>query len=108
VVTGEDVTVTAMALVVAAGTALLALGAAPLIHGEAGGRRAIGLVLVTQAVLLLRVGIGGPAVELEEIARAALLVVSGATGAVIARAAAVARAGEDAEVRAAGSRPVRV
>ena len=97
-VTG-DVTVTAIAFIVAAGTALLALGAAPLVHGEAGGRRAIGLVLVTQAVLLLRVGIGGPTVELEEIARAALLVVSGATGAVIARAAAVARAGEDAEIR---------
>jgi len=108
VVVGGDVTVTAMALVVAAGTALLALGAAPLVHGEAGGRRAIGLVLVTQAVLLLRVGIGGPAVELEEIARAALLVVSGATGAVIARAAAVARAGEDAEVRASDGRPLRV
>lgn len=106
--TGGDVTVTAMALVVAAGTALLVLGAAPLIHGEAGGRRAIGLVLVTQAVLLLRVGIGGPAVELEEIARAALLVVSGATGAVIARAAAVARAGEDAEIRASDGRPVGV
>ncbi len=105
---GGDVTVTAMALVVAAGTALLALGAAPLIHGEAGGRRAIGLVLVTQAVLLLRVGIGGPAVELEEIARAALLVVSGATGAVIARAAAVARAGEDADVRASDGRPLRI
>lgn len=101
-----DVTLTAMALIVAAGTALLALGAAPLVHGEAGGRRAIGLVLVTQAVLLLRIGIGGPAVELEEIARAALLVVSGATGAVIARAAAVARAGEDAEIRPDG-RPFR-
>ena len=108
VVAGGDVTVTGMALVVAAGAALLALGAAPLIHGEAGGRRAIGLVLVTQAVLLLRVGIGGPAVELEEIARAALLVVSGATGAVIARAAAVARAGEDADVRASDGRPLRV
>jgi hypothetical protein len=102
------ITVTAMALVVAAGTALLALGAAPLVHGEAGGRRAIGLVLVTQAVLLLRVGIAGPAVELEEIARAALLVVSGATGAVIARAAAVARSSEDAEIRASDGRPLRI
>ena len=41
-----------------------------------------------QAVLLLRIGIAGPAVELEEIARAALLVVAGATGAALARAAA--------------------
>ena len=102
-----DVTLTAMALIVAAGCALMALGVAPLIHGEAGGRRAIGLVLVTQAVLLLRLGVAGPAVELEEIARAALLVVSGATGAVIARAAAVARTGEDADVRASERRPVR-
>ena len=101
-------TVTAMALVVAAGTALLALGAAPLVHGEAGGRRAIGLILVTQAVLLLRVGIGGPAIELEEIARAALLVGTGATGAVIARAAAVARSSEDAEIRASDGRPLRI
>jgi hypothetical protein len=106
-VTGQ-ITVTAMALTVAAGGALLALGIGPLVHREAGGRRAIGLVLVTQAVLLLRVGIAGPAVELEEIARAALLVVSGATGAVIAQAAALARSGEDAEVRAAdGRRPLR-
>lgn len=93
-----------MALTVAAGTGLLVLGFAPLIHGEAGGRRAIGLVLVTQAVLLIRLGIAGPAPELEEIARAALLVVSGATGAVIARAAADARAGEDADVRAGDGR----
>ena len=102
------VTITGMALIVAAGTALLALGAAPLVHGEAGGRRAIGLVLVTQAVLLLRIGVAGPAVELEEIARAALLVVSGATGAVIARAAAVARSSEDAEIRASDGRPLRI
>jgi hypothetical protein len=82
---------TAMALTTAAGASLLALGAAPFVHGQPGARRAIGLVLVTQAVLLLRVGIAGPAVELEEIARAALLVVAGATGAALARAAAGSR-----------------
>jgi hypothetical protein len=103
-----DVTLTSLALVVAAGCALLALGAAPLVHGQAGGRRAIGLVLVTQAVLLVRLGVAGPAVELEEIARAALLVVAGATGAVIARAAASARAGEDTENRATERRPMRI
>ena len=105
---GGDVTLTAMALIAAAGCALLALGVAPLIHGQAGGRRAIGLVLVTQAVLLLRLGVAGPAVELEEIARAALLVVSAATGALIARAAAVARTGEDAEIPATERRPVGI
>jgi uncharacterized protein (DUF934 family) len=61
------------------------------VHGQPGARRAIGLVLVTQAVLLLRIGVAGPAVELEEIARAALLVVAGATGAALARAAASSR-----------------
>ena len=79
---------TSMALTTAAGTSLLVLGIAPFIHGQPGARRAIGLVLITQAVLLLRIGIAGPAVELEEIARAALLVVAGATGAALARAAA--------------------
>jgi hypothetical protein len=77
-----------MALTTAAGTSLLVLGIAPFVHGQPSARRAIGLVLVTQAVLLLRIGIAGPAVELEEIARAALLVVAGATGAALARAAA--------------------
>jgi hypothetical protein len=90
--------ISSMALTVAAGTSLLALGLAPLLHGSPGPRRAIGLVLVTQAVLLIRIGIAGPAVPLEEIARAALLVVSAATGATLARAAALARAGEDAEI----------
>lgn len=86
-----SVVITTMALTVAAGTGLLAIGIAPLVHVRPGGRRAIGLVLVTQAVLLIRIGIAGPAVQLEEIARAALLVVSAATGAALAAAAAQAR-----------------
>lgn len=96
------VELTSMALTVAAGTALLALGLAPLLHGRPGARRAIGLVLVTQSVLLIRIGIAGPSVELEEIARAALLVVSAATGATLARAATMARATEDADLGAPG------
>jgi len=87
--------VTSMALITAAGTSLLALGAAPLVHGRPGPRRAIGLVLVTQAVLLLRIGIAGLAVELEEIAREGLLVVAGATGAALAIAAASPVTGRD-------------
>jgi hypothetical protein len=79
---------TSMALTIAAGTALLVLGAAPMVHGSPGIRRAIGLVLVAQAVLLLRVGVAGPAGDLEEIARASLLVACAATGAALARAAA--------------------
>jgi hypothetical protein len=86
---------TSMALITAAGTSLLALGAAPLVHGRPGPRRAIGLVLVTQAVLLLRIGVAGPAVELEEIAREGLLVVAGATGAALAIATAGSMPGRD-------------
>ena len=90
--------VTSLALITAAGTSLLALGVAPMVHGRPGPRRAIGLVLVTQAVLLLRLGFAGPAVELEEIARAALLVVAGATGAALARATAASDARRMGEV----------
>lgn len=79
---------TFMALATGAGTSLLVLGAASSIHGRPGMRRAIGLVLVTQAVLLIRVGIAGPAIDLEEIARAALLVATAATGTALARAGA--------------------
>lgn len=79
---------TVMALATAAGTSLLVLGAAPTIHGRPGMRRAIGLVLITQAVLLIRVGVAGPAVDLEEVARAALLVAAAATGTALARAGA--------------------
>jgi hypothetical protein len=92
---GGGVAVTSMALITAAGASLLALGAAPLVHGRPGPRRAIGLVLVTQAVLLLRIGVAGPAVELEEIAREGLLVVAGATGAVLAIAAATSATGRE-------------
>jgi hypothetical protein len=88
--------ITATALLLAAGCSLLVLGLAPLVHGPFGIRRAIGLVLVAQAVLLLRLGAAGPAVDLEEVARAALLVACAATGAALARAtAAHARANPD-------------
>jgi hypothetical protein len=86
----EAALLTAMALTIAAGTSLLILGVAPLVHGQPGIRRAIGLVLVTQAVLLIRLGVAGPAVELEEVARAALLVAAAASGAALARATAAA------------------
>ena len=94
----DEVLLTSRALTVAAGTALLALGAAPMVHGRPGVRRAIGLVLVAQAVLLLRLGVAGSAVDLEEIARAGFLVVCAATGAALARATAVAHENAEAEV----------
>jgi hypothetical protein len=94
----DGVLLTSRALTVAAGTSLLALGAAPMVHGRPGVRRAIGLVLVAQAVLLLRIGVAGNAVDLEEVARAGLLVVCAATGAALARATAVAHENAEAEV----------
>jgi hypothetical protein len=90
----EAALLTAMALTIAAGTSLLILGVAPLVHGQPGIRRAIGLVLVTQAVLLIRLGVAGPAVELEEVARAALLIAAAASGAALARATAAAARAE--------------
>jgi hypothetical protein len=94
---GEASIVTAMALTIAAASMLLAMGGAPLMHGRPGVRRAIGLVLVTQAVLLLRIGLAGPATELEEIARAALLVAAAASGAALTRATATAHSGAHVE-----------
>jgi hypothetical protein len=52
---------------------------------------------VAQAVLLLRLGVAGPAGDLEEIARAALLVACAATGAALARAAATQESGGSGE-----------
>ncbi len=92
--------VTTMALTIAAASMLVALGGAPLMHGRPGVRRAIGLVLVTQAVLLLRIGLAGPATELEEICRAALLVAAAATGSAMTRATAAAHATIAADIEA--------
>jgi hypothetical protein len=97
---------TTMALTIAAAAALLALGSTAVMHGRPGVRRAVGLILVTQAVLLLRIGLAGPATELEEIARAALLVAVAATGAALTHATAATHpsAPEDADEPAAAER----
>jgi hypothetical protein len=85
-----------MGLVVAAGTCLLTIGTAPVLHSRPGLRRAIGLVLVTQAVLLLRIGLAGPATALEEVARAGLLVAAAAAASALARATATSESAEGA------------
>lgn len=77
---------TSMGLILGAGTMLLTLGTAAMLHPRPGLRRAIGLVLATQAVLLLRVGFAGPATAFEEITRAALLVAAAASASALARA----------------------
>jgi hypothetical protein len=89
--------ITTMALTIAGASMLLAVGVAPMLHGRPGVRRAIGLVLVTQAVLLLRIGLAGPATDLEEIARAALLVAAAASGSALTRATAATHAGTAGE-----------
>jgi hypothetical protein len=86
-----------MGLLLAAGTMLFTLGAAAVIHSRPGLRRAIGLVLVTQAVLLLRVGLAGSPTALEEITRAALLVAAAASASALARATATTDGPESAE-----------
>ena len=102
--TGEAV-VGSAALTVAAAALLLVLGTAPMVHGRPGIRRAIGLVLVAQAVLLFRLGVAGPAADLEEIARAGLLVACAATGAALARATAHAHnAAEEGELAGGDAR----
>lgn len=83
---------TSMALLVAAGCSLLVVGAAAVIHGPLGIRRAVGLVLVTQGVLLIRVGLAGHATELEEVAQAVLLVTAAASGAAFTHAVTLAHA----------------
>jgi hypothetical protein len=85
---------TSVGLLLAAGTMLLVLGTSAVLHPRPGLRRAIGLVLVTQGVLLLRVGLAGPATALEEITRAALLVAAAASASALARATATPDAHE--------------
>jgi len=97
-VASDGTTLTNMALVLAAATSLLAIGAAPLVHGQPGMRRAIGRVLVTQAILLLRVGLAGAPNELEEIARAALLVAAAASGSALVRATAIAHTNVESDI----------
>jgi hypothetical protein len=100
--------VTGMALLVAAGCSLLVLGIGPLVHGPLGIRRAIGLVLVTQGVLLVRVGMAGQATPLEEVARAVLLVTAAATGGVLARAAAIERGAGDPDDQEREAKPLDI
>jgi hypothetical protein len=88
---------TSMGLLLAGGTMLLTLGTAAVLHPRPGLRRAIGLVLVTQAVLLLRLGLAGPATTLEEISRAALLVAAAASASALARAIATTEGPEALE-----------
>jgi hypothetical protein len=66
--------------------ALFAVGATPAALGRSGAQRAIGLVIVVQAAILLRVGLAGPPDDLEQIAVVGLLLAGAVAGAALARA----------------------
>ncbi len=90
----------AAGLAAAAAGSLLAVALAPAITGRAGPRHAAALVLLVEAVLLLRTAIAGAAVELEVVAWAALMVAVAAVGSVLTRLA-VAPAEDSAAAGAA-------
>jgi len=77
--------VTPGVLITATATGLLALGAGPAILGRSGARRAIGLVVIAQAVILLRTGLAGTPAVLEQVVLAGLLLGCAVAGAVLDR-----------------------
>jgi hypothetical protein len=77
----------AAGLAAAGAGSLLAIALGPALTGRAGPRHAAALVLLVEAVLLLRTSIAGAAVELEVVAWAALMVAVAAAGSVLTRLA---------------------
>jgi hypothetical protein len=65
--------------------ALFAVGATPAALGRSGARRAIGLVIVVQAAILVRAGLAGPPGDFEQIAVVGLLLAAAVAGAALAR-----------------------
>jgi hypothetical protein len=82
----DAATVAAGVLGIGTAMALFAVGANPAALGRSGARRAIGLVIVVQAAILLRAGLAGPPGDFEQIAVVGLLLAAGVTGAALARA----------------------
>jgi hypothetical protein len=79
-------TVTSAILGTATAVALLAVGASPAALGRSGAHRAIGLLIVVQATILLRAGLAGPPGDFEQIAVVGLLLGCAAAAAALARA----------------------
>ncbi len=65
--------------------AIAAVGATPAALGRSGARRAIGLVLIVQAAILLRTGLAGPPGDFEQLAVVGLLLGAAAAGVALAR-----------------------
>jgi hypothetical protein len=74
-------------LITGAAATLFAIAVTPAALGRLGGRRAIGLVLLTQSVILVRAGLIGAPGDLEQIAMAGLLLGASTAAAVLAREA---------------------
>ena len=81
----DAATVAAGILGTATAMALFAVGATPAALGRSGARRAIGLVIVVQAAILLRAGLAGPPGDFEQIAVVGLLLAAAVAGAALAR-----------------------
>ena len=75
---------TPSALILGTGFALIAVGLAPAFLARVPFRAAIGLLLVTQGVVLVRIGIAGVPGDLEQLAADALLLAVGVAGALLA------------------------
>ncbi|HEX8024856.1 MAG TPA: hypothetical protein VF484_01495, partial [Candidatus Limnocylindrales bacterium] len=89
--------------IIATAAAVMAIGLTPALLGRAGFGRTVGLVLVTVAVTLLRIGFAGPPGDMEQIAIAGLLVGGAAGGVGLARAAGAAGASRGGSSGGTGS-----
>ncbi len=79
-------------VIIATAAAVMAIGLTPALLGRAGFGRTVGLVLVTVAVTLLRIGFAGAPNDLEQVAIAGLLVGGAAGGVGLTRAGAAGAA----------------
>ncbi|MFI5226906.1 MAG: hypothetical protein ACHQ3P_09555 [Candidatus Limnocylindrales bacterium] len=82
--TGGLTGISSALLITATAAALLALGAAPALLDGSGTRRAIGLVMVAQAAILLRAGLAGAPGDLEQLVVVGLLLGCASAGAALA------------------------
>lgn len=77
-------TLTPSALALAAGLASLVVGLAPALVGRQALRTGIGLLLVTQGIVLARTGVAGPPGDLEQLGIDGLVLALGTSAALIA------------------------
>lgn len=76
---------TAASLATAAGLAVLAVAVVPALLARNAVRAAIGFVLLTQGIVLVRTGVAGMTSDLEQLAGLVLTIAAAATGAIVIR-----------------------